>query len=492
MGIITGSGRPTLPPEETLDPPDWAELRRLGHVMVDDVLSYLETVRERPVWQPMPEEAKRRLRAPAPRAPEGATKAYQDFREAVLPYPTGNIHPRFWGWAMGTGTPFAALAEMLAAAMNPDVGDFDDAPRRVEAQVLAWCKEVMGFAPEASGLLVSGGSMANFVGLAVARNARAGFDVRQRGLAGGRHPLALYASREVHSSVKKAVEVLGLGREALRLVPVNPRYEMNVRVLEETIAEDRARGCRPFCIVASAGTVNTGATDDLEAVAALARREGLWLHVDGAFGAWAAISPALRGQVRGIEKADSLAFDLHKWGYLPIEAGCVLVRSQEEHRKAFSLTADYLAPGEGGISAVPDPQSGYGLQLSRGFRALKAWLSFKEHGFDRLSRLVEQNVAQARYLAERVREAKDLELLAPVPLNVVCFRYAPASLGERERNERNRRLLRRLQEGGLVLPSPTILEGRYGIRVAITNHRSRREDFDLLVSEALRLGREGA
>jgi aromatic-L-amino-acid/L-tryptophan decarboxylase len=476
--------------EESLDPEDWDELRSLGHRMVDDLLTYLQTVRDRPVWRPIPADVRSFFKGPVPRKPEGAERAYTDFREQVLPHPMGNIHPRFWGWVMGTGTPLGALAEMLAAGMNPNMGGGDHVANLVEAQVLDWCKEMLGFPPDASGLLVSGGSMANLVGLTVARSARAGFDVRRQGVRGAGGPLTVYASVETHSSVQKGVELLGLGSEALRLVPVNAQFEIEVGALERMLREDRAAGCRPICVVGNAGTVGTGAIDDLRALAEVCLREGVWFHVDGAFGSLAALVPEYRPRLAGMERADSVAFDLHKWMYVPFEAGCTLVRDAEAHRRAFSLRPDYLTHAERGLAAGTLWFSDYGIQLTRGFRALKVWMSLKEHGLDRYARLVRQNIGQARYLAQLIREAPDLELLAPVPLNIVCFRYVAPGRDEAALDALNQELLIRLHEQGIAVPSNLTLGGRFALRVAITNHRSRREDFDLLVREARRIGAE--
>jgi glutamate/tyrosine decarboxylase-like PLP-dependent enzyme len=330
--------------------------------------------------------------------------------------------------------------------------------------------------------------MANLVGLAVARHTQASFDVRRLGQGAAPRRMVLYASREVHSSIKKAAELLGLGSDALRLVPVDADYRMDLSALRDAIATDRRAGLHPFCVVGTAGTVNTGAIDDLSGLAALCEKEGLWLHVDGAFGAMAALSPDLRKRLAGMERVDSLAFDLHKWGYFPIEAGCVLVRHAEGHRAAFTATAAYLAAGEGGIAGRTDRFADLGVQLSRGFKALKVWLGLKAEGTDKLGRLILQNVEQAAHLAARVNETSELELVAPAPLNVVCFRYRGAGRGDLDRL--NKAILVRLHDSGVAAPSYTVLDGRYALRVCITNHRTRREDLDVLVREVVRLGKE--
>jgi aromatic-L-amino-acid/L-tryptophan decarboxylase len=474
--------------EESLDPADWDTLRELGVQMVTDMLEYLKTVRERPVWQPIPDQVKDSFRQPLPLEPEPAVEVYQEFQQNVLPYPLGNIHPRFWGWVIGTGTPLGVLAEMLAATMNPNTAGGEQAATYVELQVLNWCKEMMGFPPQASGLLVSGGSMANLVGLTVARNTKANFDIRRQGISGSNSRMMFYGSQEMHSSLQKAVELLGLGSESLRKIPVNADFQIDLEALRDAIREDKLQGCLPICIIGNAGTVNTGAIDDLDALADICQEENLWFHVDGAFGALANLVPELKPVLNGMERADSLAFDLHKWMYMPYEVGCALVRHEEDHRRAFSLTPDYLVHAERGTASGEVWMSDYGVQLSRSFRALKVWMSLKEHGILKYGRMVKQNVDQASYLAGLVDAAPELERIAPVPLNIVCFRYKVDGMNEDALNDFNKELLIRLQESGSAVPSNTTLHGQYALRVAISNQRSRREDFELLVQEVIRIG----
>ncbi len=475
--------------EESLDPQDWEAMRLLGHQMVDDMMGYLENVRERPVWQPVPPEVKTFFQQPAPRSPQDPVGIYQEFVDNVLPYPMGNIHPRFWGWVMGNGTPLGMLAEMLAAGMNPNCVGGDHAASYVESQVLDWMKQVFGFPQESGGLLVSGGSMANLVGLASARNRMAGFDLRQDGLLAGK-PMVLYTSAEAHSSIQKAVELLGLGNQALRKIPVDSDFRIDLNLLQQQIQADHEAGLHPFCVVGNAGTVNTGAVDDLEALAEICEREGLWFHVDGAFGGLLVLSDQQRPLVKGIERANSIGFDLHKWMYMPFEIGCALVRSGREQRETFSLTPAYLQHQPRGAGGGDQWFSDYGVQLSRGFRALKAWMSIKEHGLEKYGRLIEQNVEQAQYLTGLIEASPALELLAPSATNIVCFRFNPGGLSDEQLDHLNEEILFRLHEQGIAVPTYTRLNGCYALRVAITNHRSRREDFDLLANEVVRLGRE--
>jgi aromatic-L-amino-acid/L-tryptophan decarboxylase len=472
----------------TLDPVDWESYRATGHRILDELIDYLRAAPTGPVWRPVPPWAKDRLTAPAPSGPHDVDAVWDAAKELILPYPTGNIHPRFFGWVHGSGTLGGVFAEMIAATMNCNLGGREHVAVYVERQVIDWWKRVFGFPPEASGLLVTGTSMATVVGLAVARNTMVGFDVRRRGVAAGETPLVAYASAEAHVSVRKALELLGLGGDALRDVPVDRQFRIDPEWLRQMIAEDRRQGRRPFCVVGTSGTVNTGACDDLGAVARVCAAEGLWFHVDGAFGALAALAPTRRRLVDGIERADSLAFDFHKWLHVPYAAGCVLIRDGERHFRTFSTHQSYLARHERGLGGGAPWFCDFGPDLSRSFAALKVWFTIQEHGLDRLGAMIEKNCRQAEYLRELVSRDPRLELMAPVSLNVVCFRYGPPGVDPAALSGVNERIIHELHERGIAAPSSTHIGGALVIRAAITNHRTQRRDLDALAQAVVELG----
>lgn len=478
--------------EQSLDPQDWNQFRALGHRALDDLVDYLQTVAERPVWQPLPDATKALFAEPLSARGLGDEAVYEQVRQHVLPYPTGNIHPRFWSWVGGTGTPTQLLADMVMSTMNSCGLGFDEsASSHVELQLLNWLKELLDYPQDASGLLVSGGSMANLVGLAVARTSQAPYDVRDSGINTHKHPrLIFYTSSEAHSCIRKAVELLGMGSRSLHTVPVLADFSMDINALRSAIAADRAAGYQPACIVATSGTVNTGASDPLPVLAEIAKQEKLWLHVDGAFGACVRLSPRYRKLAAGLEHADSVAFDLHKWLYVQYNCGAVFVRGNKLHKDTFSVLPSYLRKLERGLASGPINFSEYGVQLSRSFHALRAWMALRSAGSQRYVEQIEQNVEQARYLSSLVDAHTELERLAPTAMNIVNFRYRTNALTSAELDDLNAELLMRLHEDGIGAPSSTELNGQFSIRVANTNHRSTRADFAALVEGVVRLGRE--
>lgn len=474
-----------------LDPANMDDFRALAHQMVDDMVDYVTGLEDRPVWEPIHDENKAAFNSPIPHQAQGESEAYQDFKDLILCMPMGNIHPRFWGWVMGNGVPYAAFADLLASMMNPNMGGGDHIPNYVERQVINWCKEMVDFPADSSGLLVSGGSMANFIGLAVARNAMAGFNVRAEGMTTAPTRMTVYASTQTHSSNYKAIEQLGIGKDWMRFIPVDDKYSMDIDALEEAITSDKAAGYHPICIIGNAATTNTGAFDDLAALADIAEREKIWFHVDGAFGALVRLSEKYGEITAGMERADSLAFDLHKWMYLPMGVACILIRNFEDHINTFTVSPDYLSHMPRGLAGGEHVWFGdLGLELSRSFRALKVWMTIKAYGIDHFARQIEQDIDHAKYLASLVESNPNLELLDHVPLNIVCFRYNPQTGESGNLDELNREIMLRLHDRGLAVPSYTRLNEKFALRVSITNHRSKPEDFDFLVEEVIKIAEE--
>lgn len=480
----------TEPNSISLDPDDWDALRLIAHRTLDQAIDFLAKARERPVWQPVPDAVRRELSTPPPLAGRGADAAVSDIVRLVLPYATGNVHPGFCGWVHGGGTAGGLLAELLAAAMNANLGGREHAPIYVERQVVDWFREIYGFPPGASGLLTTGTSMATVIALAVARNATTDWDVRRRGLRPGGRQLTCYASSEVHGSTIKALELLGIGADAMCLIPVDDAYRIAVPALRAAIEADRAAGFQPFCVIGTAGTVNTGAIDDLAAMAAVCSEQDIWFHVDGAFGALSMLAPELRDRIAGIEQADSLAFDFHKWLQVPYDAGCLLVRDETRHLAAFGGRQSYLAGAERGLAAGTPWYCEYGPELSRGFRALKVWMTIQEHGLDTLAAIVSKHCRIATVIADRISREPALELLAPASLNIVCFRYAAAGMPEKQLDVLNQRIVETLHMDGIAAPSTARIGGRLAIRACFCNHRTDQADADHLLDQVLRLGQE--
>jgi glutamate/tyrosine decarboxylase-like PLP-dependent enzyme len=477
-----------LEEEISLDPINWESAENIGKKMIQDMVSYLSHIREDVPWVKPTNETKEFLKAEWLDEGRALNDIYNDFQHAILPYRKGNIHPRHWSWVEGTGSLTASFADFLGSVMNSNLGIGDHAAMYVEQQVIDWCIKMLGMPASSSGILLSGGSMANITGLMVARNA-IDPSIRLHGVQAWPKRLLIYSSVEGHSCHQKATEAMGLGASSLRLVPVNTQYEIDVHALQQMIEEDLAAGHQPFCVIGNVGTVNTGAIDDLESIERLCKQYNLWFHIDGAFGALTYLLPEFQALLEPMTRADSVAFDLHKWMYLPYEVGCVLIKDKNKHRDAFALQPSYLLSHERGLSAGPEPIGNFGMELSRGFKALKVWFCFQEYGRKKYEDLIRQNLAHCLYLADKIREEPQLELMAPVPMNIVCFRFNPSSSGSLDLNALNKEILMQLHEKGIATPSYTVLNGKYVIRVAHVNHRSTKRDFDILLDGVLTLGR---
>jgi aromatic-L-amino-acid/L-tryptophan decarboxylase len=464
----------------TLDPADWAETSQQAHRMLDDMLDHIRHIREKPVWQPMPQETRDAFRAPLPREPQPIGAIHDQFLSTILPYGSGNLHPRFMGWVQGAGTVPGMLAEMLAAGLNANLGGRDHSGIEVERQIVAWVREMFGFPDSASGIFVTGTSMANFMAVLVARTRALGINVRLSGL--GYSRLRGYSSTAVHGCVRRAFDYAGLGADALTEIGTDAAHRIDIADLKARIRQDRAAGLEPFMVIASAGTVDVGAIDDLAAIAALCAEEKLWFHVDGAYGALGILSPEIAPRLMGIGFADSVAFDFHKWGQVPYDAGFLLVRDGKLHMDTFASPAAYLRRDTRGLSAGSPWPCDFGPDLSRGFRALKTWFTLKAFGTDRLGEMMAQSCAMARHLEARVRSEAELELMAGAQLNIVCFRY-------RGDDGLNSEIVADMQEAGIAAPSLTTLNGRVAIRACFINHRSGFQDVDALVDATIAFGR---
>lgn len=478
------ASRDALPEaDETLDPDDWDILRAQGHRMLDDMFNHIAGVRERPVWRPIPAETRARFREGLPRESADVGDIYREFSEHIAPYTAGNVHPGFMGWVNGGGTVVGMLAEMLAAGLNTNVAGRDQMPIEVERQIVLWVRQMFGFPDTASGIFVTGTSMANLMGILVARSARIGPSVRQRGLLDRGAGLIAYTSVATHGCIAQAMDLAGFGTDALRRIPVDRRHRIDTNALRAQVAVDRAAGLEPFLVIGSAGTVDIGAIDDLAALHGVCRDEKLWLHIDGAFGALGILSPEIAPRLAGIESADSIAFDFHKWGQVTYDAGFLLVRDGEQHRRTFAAPVAYLRRETRGLAAGSPWPCDYGPDMSRGFRALKTWFTLKAYGTERLGAMIGRTCALARCLEAKIAAEPKLELLAPVQLNIVCFRYRAD-----DADRVNAEIVASLHESGIAAPSTTMLDGRLAIRAAIVNHRTGMRDIEALVSAVLEFG----
>lgn len=451
--------------------------------MLDDMLDYVAQIRQRPVWQSAPESTEAIFQGKLPIEPTSLAAAHETFLQHVLPYAVGNAHPGFMGWVHGGGSPVGMLAEMLAAGLNANLGGRDQIPIAVEQQVVRWMQQLFQFPNSASGLFVTGSSIANFIGILVARTAKIGTAVRVQGLVELSQKLIVYSSVNAHGCIAQALELAGIGSAQLRKIPVNDRHQMNLDDLQSMIACDRVAGAIPFCVVGTSGTVDVGAIDDLAGIAAIARSEKIWFHVDGACGALGMLSPRIAAKLQGIELADSIALDFHKWGQVPYDAGFILIRDAQVHYDTFASPAAYLRRETRGMAAGSPWPCDFGPDLSRSFKALKVWFTLQVYGADQLGKMMDHTCELACYLASQIEESADLELLAPVTLNIVGFRYRC-----HEADRVNAEIVMAIQESGIAAPSSTIIDGQFAIRAALFNHRTTRCEIDQLVAATLRFG----
>jgi glutamate/tyrosine decarboxylase-like PLP-dependent enzyme len=469
--------------------------RAAAHRAVDLAFDRLATVAGRPVYRRVPTQVRARLaEAPLPQRGQPVDAILDEFAATVAPYPMGNGHPRFFGWGNPPPVPIGAIADLLAAALNPSCAGGDHAATYVERAAVRWLMELIGFPTTGSmGLLVSGGSMASLTGLAAARHwaaKRDGWDARAEGLQGRRSPLVLYVSTEGHTALRKGAELLGIGSANVRLVPVDAAFRFDLDTLAAAITADRARGARPFCVAASAGTVNTGAIDPLDRLADLCASEGLWFHVDAALGGFGVLDPTVADRYVGIERADSVAIDPHKWLAVPYECGCVVLRDEALLRDTFSLVPPYLRAEEDKGIGGPPWYAEYGFQQTRGFRALKLWMCLRHLGREGYARIVARQIALTRRLAALVDAASDLERLAPVETSVVCFRYVPAHRRDDETalDALNRAIVETVQTGGEVFLTQAVLNERFALRANIFHYDTSEADIDALVAVVRKTG----
>ncbi|MFZ6744030.1 pyridoxal phosphate-dependent decarboxylase family protein [Undibacterium sp. JH2W] len=480
----------TESPHNSLDPEDWQALRAQGHRMLDDILDYAERIRERPVWQTIPDQVRSKFQSGVPTAPAELQEVHQQFMDNILPYSVGNSHPGFMGWVQGGGNPVGTLAEMLAAGLNANLGGRDHIPIEVERQITRWMSSLFHFPDTASGLFVTGTSMANFIAVLVARVRALGAEVRQQGLGAAPQKLVAYTSAGAHGCIAQAMDIAGLGRNALRVIPMNANFEMDTNQLQAAIEADRAAGQTPFMLVGTAGSVDVGAIDDLQGLADIASAEKLWFHIDGAFGAMGILSATVAPRLAGIECADSIAFDFHKWLQVPYDAGFILVRDSAAHYATFATPASYLRREDQGLAGGSPWPCDFGPDLSRGFRALKTWFTLQVYGTEHLGQMISHTCELGQYLKDRIQANPRLELLAPVALNIVCFRYRVDGLSAQACDALNARVVVLVQESGIAAPSTTIIREQLAIRAAIVNHRTTTADIDALLDITLSIAEQ--
>jgi glutamate/tyrosine decarboxylase-like PLP-dependent enzyme len=474
------------------------EFRKLGHQLVDEIAEFLDSLPQRPVTTAESPQTMRKLLGSdtLPQRGSPPNELLDDAARVLFDHSLFNGHPRFWGYITSSAAPIGILADLLAATVNPNVGAAILSPvaSEIEAQTIRWIADLIGYPRTCGGLLVSGGNMANFVCFLAARKAKVPWDLNAEGLSAGRPRLVAYVSKETHAWIDKAVELFGLGSQSVRWIATDSDQQMDVRALEQQIIADRADNQLPFLVVGAAGTVSTGAIDPLPEIAAICRRHDLWFHVDGAYGAPAAVLPDASTALKGLREADSIALDPHKWLYSPIEAGCALVRDPNHLLETFSHHPVYYNFA-GTSEDPPINYHEYGLQNTRGFRALKVWLALRHVGRDGYVQMIGDDIALSRALYEAVGKHPELQA-ATQSLSITTFRFVPLDLPgdstvvEPYLNSLNEELLNRVQGSGEAFVSNAVIEGRYLLRACIVNFRTALSDVEALPEIVTRLGRK--
>lgn len=451
-----------------LDPADWADFRNHTVQLLDDCLDRLEGARDLP-WIAPPADMRRIVALDDVEMPRPVAEVYDRMRDDIMPYATGNTHPGFFGWVHGTGSPIGVAAEMVAATMNANCGGRDHGAMQVEAAVIDWVTGLAGMPAEAFGLLTSGTSQATILALSAARVRAFGRDVRKTGIR-NLPEVAVYVAAGAHACIGQALEVMGHGADAVRMIPVNGAAGMDITALEAAVAQDVAAGVRPLAVVATAGSVNTGVFDPIDKIADFCAAQDLWLHVDAAFGFWTLLADApMCDLAKGIGRAQSIALDFHKWMAVPYDCGACLISDKTLHRATFANRPEYLASANKGLAGGTPWFTDYGIELSRGFRALKVWATVMATGTRALGAAVSDNIAQAKLMGDLVEASPHLILAHPVVSNLCCF-YAV-------RGDDPVEIAARLQIDGRVVFSTTLIDGRQCLRAAMVNHRTTSGDI---------------
>ena len=474
------------------------EFRKLGYQLVDQIADFLGSLPDRSVTPGEKPSAVRKILGDASLPDNGTDPKLllEEAAGALFDHSLFNGHPRFLGYITSSAAPIGMLGDLLASAVNPNVGAWILSPMvsEIESQTIRWLAEMIGYPENCGGLLVSGGTMANFVGFLAGRRAKVTWDIRSKGFSEERKNPRIYASKETHTWLEKAADLFGFGTDAICWIPTKPDQKIDVRILEQRILEDQEAGYLPIMVVGAAGTVSTGAVDPLPQLAAVCRKYDLWFHVDGAYGAAAAVLPEASDDLKGLAEADSVALDPHKWLYSPLEAGCVLVQDARLLKDTFSFHPEYYHFG-GKSTDEPTNYYEYGLQNSRGFRALKVWLSLRHVGRSGYEQMIRDDIALAHALYKAVAEEPLLEALT-CSLSITTFRYVPDDLPtgfdrtESYLNELNEELLDRLQSGGEAFVSNAMVGGKYALRSCIVNFRTSLKDIEVLPEIVVRLGKE--